>query len=551
MNFSDFFEAHKLVPRSQQTEILDTLSPVWEQYKYIAISAPTGVGKTYVALAIADAIPKSYILTSTKDLQIQYERSSAKVVDIKGRNNYTCQINPLFQVDEAPCLANKPMKGDCIRKGICDYYRQKTKARNSQIMITNYSYFLAATGRGCASDQDQDEPEWLARDVLVMDEAHDLEKHLVSIAEAKLNFNDLFKNFGLGDPNWRVSDDMEENRPNLVRLFEDMSKAIEDFDEKIASTLKEGTWMQRGKSAEIPKSVNEKIKKMNAKKQILSGYKSNLMYYLEDSDPIENPWVETINSEENSMILSPLTAKHLFNRCMDHMANKFVFMSATMPPADVLCKELGIARDEMLFIEVGTPFDAEKSPIVALPITKMNFKEIDRGIPLIIDAVSAIMANHPTEKGLIHTGNYKVAKAILDGTDRDTRDRLIARDMSGLNKVHNSELLKMHYSTSDPTVLLSPSMTTGIDLYDDMARFQIIVKLPFLSLADPRIKKKSELFPEWYLMQMWVEVMQSAGRATRNEDDYSTTYILDASFEYFYEKAKKKLPAWFKDRIQF
>jgi Rad3-related DNA helicase len=84
-----------------------------------------------------------------------------------------------------------------------------------------------------------------------------------------------------------------------------------------------------------------------------------------------------------------------------------------------------------------------------------------------------------------------------------------------------------------------------------MARFQIIVKLPFLSLADARIKKKAEMFPDWYLMQMWVEVMQASGRATRNEDDYSTTYILDASFEYFYDKAKKSLPGWFKERLQF
>lgn len=549
MDLLQFFVNCGLSPRPQQKEVLTKVQADWDKYKYIAINAPTGVGKTHIALSIADNIVQSYILTGTKNLQAQYEDTSSKVVDIKGRNNYQCQINPIFAVDEAPCLANKPLKGDCIRKGTCDYYRQVGKAREAQITITNYSYFFAATSRGCASDQDQDDPKWKCRPAIIMDEAHDLEKHLISNAEIRLNFNDLWKTFGVGSSEFRVSPDMDVNREHLQTIVEEITKTMEEISEKIEATFKEGAWVQRGKPAEIPKSVNEKIKKMTSKNQILADYKGKLVFYLERSDFDLSPWVETVNEDENSILLSPLTAKDLFDKCLNHLGEKFVFLSATLPPADELCRELGLKRDEMLYIEVDTPFDPAKSPIHVLEVAKMGYKDLEKSLPQIIDVVEAILDMHPNEKGIVHTGNYRIAKAILDGVSKKTKARLIARDTSEV-KVHNTALLKMHYDTDEPTVLVSPSMTTGIDLKDDLARFQIIVKLPFPSLADPRIKKKSELHGDWYLMQMWIEVLQAAGRATRDENDHSATYVLDSSFTYFLEKAKRKIPKWFTDRIQ-
>ena len=93
-------------------------------------------------------------------------------------------------------------------------------------------------------------------------------------------------------------------------------------------------------------------------------------------------------------------------------------------------------------------------------------------------------------------------------------------------------------------------MTTGVDLPDDLSRFQILVKLPFASLGDARVKKKSDLNPMWYRFQMWMTLMQSAGRSTRSETDHCVSYILDASFYHFWEKDKMYLPKWFNDRIR-
>jgi len=100
-------------------------------------------------------------------------------------------------------------------------------------------------------------------------------------------------------------------------------------------------------------------------------------------------------------------------------------------------------------------------------------------------------------------------------------------------------------------VLLSPSMGTGVSLDDELARFQIIIKLPFMSLGDKRVKEKMSISSNWYRNKMWQEIMQMSGRATRSDDDYCITYILDESMEYFYKMDKNKLPKWFKDRLIF
>jgi Rad3-related DNA helicase len=118
------------------------------------------------------------------------------------------------------------------------------------------------------------------------------------------------------------------------------------------------------------------------------------------------------------------------------------------------------------------------------------------------------------------------------------------------NRKHNIELVDIH-ANGNNTVLLSPSMQEGVDLYDELARFQIILKMPWTSLEDFRTSVKSEFEPDWYSNLMWNDIMQSSGRATRHADDYSTTYILDASFVWFYDKWKHRLPVWFKKRIIF
>ena len=84
---------------------------------------------------------------------------------------------------------------------------------------------------------------------------------------------------------------------------------------------------------------------------------------------------------------------------------------------------------------------------------------------------------------------------------------------------------------------------------DDLSRFQIIIKMPFASLADKRIQQKIAINNEWYVAEMFRSFVQAAGRSTRSEDDYSVTYVLDNSFYQWVFKYKHWFPKNFLKRI--
>ena len=121
--------------------------------------------------------------------------------------------------------------------------------------------------------------------------------------------------------------------------------------------------------------------------------------------------------------------------------------------------------------------------------------------------------------------------------------------------MHNSktreQTLKQHIDSEYPTVILSPSFTEGIDLFDERSRFQIICKVPFPFLGDKYVKTKMERIPTWYSWETCKTIVQASGRSVRSVDDHAWTYILDGNFENFYRQNKKLFPHWWSDALEF
>ncbi|GAJ04206.1 unnamed protein product, partial [marine sediment metagenome] len=103
-----------------------------------------------------------------------------------------------------------------------------------------------------------------------------------------------------------------------------------------------------------------------------------------------------------------------------------------------------------------------------------------------------------------------------------------------------------------PLVLISPSFGRGVDLFDERARFQIVVKLPFMDLGDKQTAKRrwsGKGGERWYTLQTVRALVQMAGRIVRSADDHGVTYILDSRFERFFKQMRKDFPPWFTEAI--
>ena len=541
-SFVSFFERNKLKARPQQIEVLQKMEDNWDKYKYFVINAPTGVGKSFIALAIAAGAQKSFLLTATKSLQDQYLDTSDDLVNIKGRGNYKCDLNPTLRADTAPCTTMGAIAGKCISNNRCTYYKVKKAALAAKVMLTNYSYFLYATHCGPLAEEN------CHRQVLIADEAHDLETALVSFAKTIISPADLEKEFKLKDISWRFTNNRESDMQVLDSIVTAVSFEINKCKSQIDSLYaKYGVSPEDPYTAsKMPHQIVDRIGKIGKTMYALDKILTPVKIFENSGD---NEWVVHGDAEKNELLLSPLSANGIFEAYVGDMADKFVMMSATTGPPDVFAKELGIPYDQVCFIDVGTDFPAENSPVVHIPVGKMNYKEIDSTLPRLITAIDQLLSSHDGDKGIIHSVNYRITEAISRGLSPKNKKRLLFRDMNYGFKTTNEELLRRHVESSEPTVLLSPSLGVGTSLDDDLSRFQIIVKMPFASLGDPRIKIKSDRDGDWYLWRMWIEVMQAAGRSTRSKEDHSITYVMDTSFDWFFTKAAPKLPGWFKDRV--
>jgi ATP-dependent DNA helicase DinG len=99
--------------RKNQEYVLNEIEKGFEEGKdFIIYEAPTGCGKSPIAIAAGLTLGSSYILTSTKNLQSQYKQDFGWVQMAKGRNNFQCPMlpsdAPYTTADHAPCRMSTP-----------------------------------------------------------------------------------------------------------------------------------------------------------------------------------------------------------------------------------------------------------------------------------------------------------------------------------------------------------------------------------------------------------------------------------------------------------
>jgi Rad3-related DNA helicase len=154
---------------------------------------------------------------------------------------------------------------------------------------------------------------------------------------------------------------------------------------------------------------------------------------------------------------------------------------------------------------------------------------------------------HKNDKGIIHTTSYEQLNFIKENISGTNARRLLVTDP----EIQRDDVIFEHTkSTTKPTVLISPSLHTGLDLKNELSRFQIITKVPYPNKSDKWTNAKREVDAEWYYWQTALKLIQSYGRSVRSKDDWAKTYILDSAFGYFVKKNKDKLPSWFIQAIK-
>ena len=511
--------------------------------KFVICCAPTGTGKSFLSRTIAGAGSKpsaeftraintysgfkqnyegdfisaeelrkepphgTFVLTITKSLQDQYLGLFPETDVLKGKTNYVCNIDNNFDVETAPCVFIDGLKDTCCAAAKCSYYNARNKALLSEFSALNYKMFLAL-------------PNHLKRkNFMICDEASELEDELVKHFSAEINYEKL-QRAGI-ECNVLVTDNKQRAYTWVAELGCKVNASIEELKEKFRKAAK-----RKGRVTPADRTRYLYLKNIfNALVKITELWTS-CDYIIENSS--------------KQVTFTPLRVDGLTGYIFDY-ADHVLLMSATIIDHAHFARTLGITDYE--YIEVESDFDPKKSPIYVSSKNRLNYKNLANILPAIAEQIKQIIAHHETEKGIVHTHSQEITNILKRKLENNKR--FLFRD----EFAKNDEILKKHYESDFPTILVSPSLAYGIDLKDDLARFQIIVKLPFSPLSNKRVKQVFEQDKAWYENKMLNTLVQACGRATRSRNDFSSTYILDGNIVNTLKRVKDKLPKYFIDRV--
>ena len=551
----------------QRAVLLEIESATKSGYKNIFIEAPTGFGKTPVAIAFARYLGSSHICTATKDLQAQYRRDFPFVFEVKGRSNFPCVVKEDMGLDEScdygPCVQDEDydcafktrlMDYDVVRQGTvqelvrinplaekgyvdnlkkqsklgelswrpCHYFHQKWMGAKASHAVYNYRYFLSDIFYTGTTQK---------RKLLVLDEAHQLESEVGDFRSFTVNRNALRFLQRVQMPE-RAVEDVDTWMDFLSNLQDKLLMFIEQATDAI----------ERGRVAE-PYTERNLIDAISREK--------NLSAVLYDMRGNKKNWIvsSTQCDGENKIsraTLTPLETAGYFGEILDKGVIAF-FMSATILSKDHLCKVAGIKPDAAKFIQVrDSDFPVKNRPIRLMNVAWLSAKTMQESLPKISKAVDNIMSTHKSEKGIIHTTSYVQLQFIRDNLSRENAARLIETGSS----LDREEVIAKHAASKKPTVLISPSLHLGVDLKDDLSRFQVIVKVPYPDLTDRKVAAMKARDPRWYTWYTVLRLAQSYGRSVRSADDFATTYVLDSSIDYLLRSAQDMVPKWFSEAIR-
>lgn len=567
LNFGDDFSFR---PNQYETILGLCYNILNDKSHHQIVDAPTGSGKSIICIVVAGVLSKyynksSYILCSDLFLWKQYsdaiKRYNLPFGELQGQENYICERNNssfttgLCQLkrisysdlyDYNWCESNDYM---CATR--CPYLLERMKAINSRVTLMTYQLWL--THMNIAKENSP----FVKRDIIFCDECHKLSSIVQSFSTFFIDIDSCVQMVKeLVEYAWEDSHDIcvelnDEFRDIIESRDNDaMFNAIVEFSKtfkSISNIVSKAGDLYRKRSASERKMLSrDTLHIFNLTKRYDDLYQHLTMFI--SSIRLTNPDFIVPTIEEGRITLNCAKEDVLCNDYVLKNADYKVFLSATVGSKDAFDDNCGIKlnKNDSIIKRVDSTFDFSRSPIVFINRYKMNYNSIDENFEKVSEMCMQILKKYQNERGIIHTGSYantvkleeilkksEFANRII--TYENSLDKTFA--INRLNELKNG-------------ILVGPTLMEGIDLPDDLCRFNIIMKVPYPNTSDKLVRAKMNIFPTWYNSETSMNIIQSIGRGVRNENDWCHTYILDACFDFLYQQTSGQYPSYVKKRIK-
>lgn len=542
-------DLQKYKPRKEQKEALSFIDSEYQKNKlnkFFLLNLPVGSGKSHLALMIADWYRKNVnkmsrvdIITNSKILQDQYADTYESIADLKGKENYECESYSCSCAQGAEF--NRLNKTSCES---CPYSFARENYISGGISLTNfYLYILYAIYNPKLMEN-------RGAKVLIVDEAHEFDDVMSDFITIKIT-ESIVKKFKFSNEYDIVK------KLKSVGSINDYVDFLKTLNGEIISTMED---MERGmssspRSAKVDKrdlKISKVLKTKNSDVKVmqlitdLKQYQLKIEVFLKEFKENPNNWVLESNwnekTKQKELSLEPIWAYDYLDKYVFSNYDMVFLMSGTILDKNLFCQLNGLDVSKAVYYSIGSPFPLKNRPIYYMPLGKMSFKSKEDTFKRYIPYIQKLLDKYKKKKGIIHTNSFELAKWI----EESIKDpRLVFHDSS-----NKDEVLRMHMESEEPTVIVSPSMDTGVSFDNDTARFQIIAKVPYPSLASQKNKMRQKNNPDWYSWKTVSGLIQMSGRPVRSDKDYADTIIIDGGFGDVIKHSSHFLPDWIQEAIK-
>lgn len=524
----------KLKPRKEQLDSLEFIKKnINNGKKFFLLNSPTGTGKSYLTMLFMSYYrnfinnnAKFDIITNSKILQKQYIKDYPFINNFEGRSNYYCDPHSCpVDVGKEICKVLGPHCGTN-----CPYEEAKELWKKSDVGLTNFHLFntLALYVRTIFQDRQAS--------VLIVDEAHGFEETFCSFISVDLCAKSL-KKYGFDLKT------VEEYDQKFSRI-----KTIDHF----VGFLKNGFINE---VEELQKFFDEKVKNSTPKqRQEFSKYSEHcssqilkFKYLVEEYEKKPGNWILDITKPKDKMYTVLLEAKPVWGN--DYIKEKIfdkydhvLLMSGTILNQNLFSYINGINTDESAYFEIPSPFSIKNRPIYYLKLGKMTMNQKEESFKNQIPYIKKILKKYSDKKGVIHCSTYELSEWI--------QENIFDKRLIFHTPDNREEMLSKYLYSDKPLVMVSPSLVSGVDLKDELSRFQIILKIPYPYLGSNVVKSRQKSNKDWYSWKTISDMIQMSGRSVRSIDDWADTFILDSCLSELLKYSGDSIPRWFSGSIK-
>jgi Rad3-related DNA helicase len=400
-----------------------------------------------------------------------------------------------------------------MRHSTCPYYEQVQLAVEGRKVLMNFSSFLYQTGFTDRFGQ---------RDLLIIDEGHHCEEQLMDFVTVTINDRDL------------ITAHLE-----LPDLEEATDYALWLLDNNVLDIMT--TLVSQARSAGNVRRHEELLHTQWRLRRFLKCIEDGM------TDWVHEFKVHQQRNEPSyrSVTIKPVFVPHFANELLWSYGKRVLIMSATILSANVMSRALGIDQNDMAFYRMPNSFPVNNRPIFIIPAVRATGGKGNQHTwgPPMVKWVDGIVRKYRGKRGIIHTHNFSIANMLMSQCRE--RKRFLFQQ-SFRDKV---EMLEAHASCPD-SVLVAPAMHEGLDLKDDLSRFQIIAKTPYPNFFEDRqLAARIENDRRFLIWLVALRLVQAYGRSVRSAEDWAHTYIIDGAVYRFLAEADRMLPDWFKEAI--